>query len=144
MVVWCSLLTYPCPLPHVLTARFRTSVRFVPEQPHHPNVQEIRKCLQLEQNQLAVIAGDKQQEGVYQLPSQIQSAAQEQYARDIARVHGVAVQSEEAEYQDFLASLGGGRGDGRGPPPGVPPTPACEYVRHVHIHWEPALQYRCE
>lgn len=68
--------------------------------------------MQLEQNQLAVIAGDKQQDGVYQLPSQVQSAAQEQYARDVARVHGVAVQSEEAEYQDFLASLGGGGGRG--------------------------------
>ena len=75
--------------------------------------------VQLEQNQLAVIAGDRQQEGVYQLPTQIQSAAQEQYARDIARVHGVAVQSEESEYQDFLASLGGGGGGGRGPPPGA-------------------------
>ena len=82
-------------------------------------VSQSRLWMQLEQNQLAVIAGDKQQDGVYQLPTQIQSAAQEQYARDIARVHGVAVQSEEAEYQDFLASLGGGGGGGRGPPPGA-------------------------
>lgn len=75
--------------------------------------------MQLEPNQLAIIAGDKQHDGVYQLPSAIQSAAQEQYARDIARVHGVEVQSEESEYQDFLASLGGGGGGGGRPPPGV-------------------------
>lgn len=55
---------------------------------------------------------------MYQLPTQIQSAAQEQYARDIARVHGVAVQSDESEYQEFLASLGGG--GGRGHPGTIP------------------------
>jgi hypothetical protein len=90
--------------------------------------------VQLEQNQLAVIAGDKQHEGIYQLPSQIQSAAQEQYARDIARVHGVAVQSEEAEYQDFLHSLGGGRGH-----PGVhlclsPTNISCGPNVHLGMH----------
>lgn len=68
----------------------------------------------MEQDQLAVIAGDKQEEGVYQLPSAVQSAAAEQYARDIARVHGTAVKTDEAEYQEFLATLGGGRG-----PPGA-------------------------
>jgi hypothetical protein len=64
--------------------------------------------VQVPEDQLAIIAGDKAERDIYQLPTNVALAAQEQYARDIARVHGVAVQSEEAEYKEFLSSLGGG------------------------------------
>ena len=55
-----------------------------------------------------MIAGDKAVDGVYNLPSSVAHAAQEQYERDIARVHGTPVQSNEVQYQEFLESLGGG------------------------------------
>ena len=48
---------------------------------------------------------------VYRLPEQMLGKVQEQYERDVARVHGGAVASSEAEYKSFLAELGGG------PPP---------------------------
>lgn len=64
-------------------------------------------AVQPEENQLAVIAGDKAADGVYQLPSQVATAAQAQYERDVARVHGGPVQNSEAEYRQFLSSLGG-------------------------------------
>lgn len=76
-------------------------------------------CVQPEGEQLAIIAGDAQEAGVYSLPTGVQSAAQQQYERDVARVHGGPVQSSEAEYKDFLASLGGGP-PGSGGLPGPP------------------------
>ena len=63
--------------------------------------------VQPEENQLAVIAGDKAADGVYQLPTAVAGAAQAQYERDVARVHGGPVQSSEADYRQFLSSLGG-------------------------------------
>lgn len=48
---------------------------------------------------------------VYKLPDQVASKVQEQYERDVARVHGGGVVSMDAEYKSFLQELGGG------PPP---------------------------
>jgi hypothetical protein len=48
---------------------------------------------------------------VYRLPEQMLGKVQEQYERDVARVHGGPLASSEAEYKSFLAELGGG------PPP---------------------------
>jgi hypothetical protein len=48
---------------------------------------------------------------VYRLPEQMLGKVQEQYERDVARVHGQPLVSSEAEYKSFLAELGGG------PPP---------------------------
>jgi hypothetical protein len=48
---------------------------------------------------------------VYRLPEQMLGKVQEQYERDVARVHGQPLASSEAEYKSFLAELGGG------PPP---------------------------
>ena len=72
------------------------------------------------EDQLAVIAGDEAEAGMYTLPSVIAATAQAQYEKDVARVHGGSVQSSEAEYRDFLSSLGGGPPgqDGLPPPPG--------------------------
>lgn len=96
--------------------------------------------MQVAQDQLAVIAGDKQEEGVYQLPSAVQSAAAEQYARDIARVHGTAVKTDEAEYQEFLATLGGGRGP---PPPQGTATATHDKQRSTHTAQPPRRCHRC-
>jgi hypothetical protein len=63
--------------------------------------------MQAAEAQLAIIAGDKQEEGIYQLPTDIASAAQAQYEKDVALVHGGPVQSSEAEYKEFLSSLSG-------------------------------------
>eukprot|EP00878_Enallax_costatus_P005999 GHUV01006292.1.p1 GENE.GHUV01006292.1~~GHUV01006292.1.p1 ORF type:complete len:493 (+),score=174.21 GHUV01006292.1:304-1782(+) len=48
---------------------------------------------------------------VYKLPEQMATKVQEQYERDVARVHGGGVVSMDAEYKSFLQELGGG------PPP---------------------------
>ena len=53
---------------------------------------------------------------VYRLPDQIASRVEEQYARDIARVHGGEGASMEQEFSSFLAELGGT--DPRAGPPG--------------------------
>eukprot|EP00879_Flechtneria_rotunda_P010785 GHRR01011269.1.p1 GENE.GHRR01011269.1~~GHRR01011269.1.p1 ORF type:complete len:532 (+),score=186.27 GHRR01011269.1:260-1855(+) len=44
---------------------------------------------------------------VYKLPDQLASKVQEQYERDVARVHGQPIVSMDAEYKSFLAELGG-------------------------------------
>jgi hypothetical protein len=44
---------------------------------------------------------------VYKLPDQVALKVQEQYERDVARLHGGPVVSSEAEYKAFLAELGG-------------------------------------
>jgi hypothetical protein len=107
--------------------------------PHQcPSAHRRRARVQPE-DQLAVIAGDKAADGVYALPSGVAAAAQAQYERDIARVHGGPVQSSEAEYRDFLASLGGG-------PPGPPGPPGAAqarcFRRHVYMRRKlAAMQY---
>ena len=44
---------------------------------------------------------------VYKLPDQIGRQVTAQYERDVARVHGGPVVSEEAEYRKFMAQMGG-------------------------------------
>jgi hypothetical protein len=44
---------------------------------------------------------------VYKLPDQIGRQVTEQYARDVARVHGGPVVNEDAEYRKFMVDLGG-------------------------------------
>jgi hypothetical protein len=44
---------------------------------------------------------------VYKLPDQIGRQVTEQYARDVARVHGGPVVNEEAEFGKFMVDLGG-------------------------------------
>lgn len=49
--------------------------------------------------------------GVYRLPEKAQAAADAQYARDVARVHGGGVVKLEDEYRSFLqVGLRGGAG----------------------------------
>ena len=69
----------------------------------------------------------------YKLPDEIASAAQEQNARDVARLHGGPVVSQDAEYKAFLAELGGAppphaAGSGPGPSNGAPPSSVVEPV----------------
>lgn len=44
---------------------------------------------------------------VYKLPDQVATKVQEQYERDVARLHGQPLVSSEAEYRKFLGELGG-------------------------------------
>lgn len=44
---------------------------------------------------------------MYKLPDQIGRQVTEQYARDVARVHGGPVVNEEAEYRKFMVDMGG-------------------------------------
>lgn len=44
---------------------------------------------------------------VYKLPDQIGRQVTEQYARDVARVHGGPVVNEDEEYRKFMQGLGG-------------------------------------
>lgn len=60
---------------------------------------------------------------VFKLPDAIQSKVNEQYERDVQRLHGGELKNTEKEYGDFLQSLGGGPpggggGGGRGDGPG--------------------------
>lgn len=44
---------------------------------------------------------------IYKLPEGMALKVQEQYERDVARLHGGPVVSMDAEYKSFLAELGG-------------------------------------
>lgn len=75
----------------------------------------------------AVVTSLLQALEVYKLPEQMLGQVQEQYERDVARVHGQPIVSMDAEYKSFLAELGGA------PPPelmgldmsGTPPLCVC-------------------
>lgn len=74
---------------------------------------------------------------VYKLPEQMATKVQEQYERDVARVHGGGVVSMDAEYKSFLAELGGG------PPPELMgldvfgkhcPLHCCPFQASIAVH----------
>mmetsp|Transcript_43264 Transcript_43264/g.109537 ORF Transcript_43264/g.109537 Transcript_43264/m.109537 type:complete len:571 (+) Transcript_43264:102-1814(+) len=61
------------------------------------------------------------QQEIYQLPDEMKTKVDEQYARDVARLNPEEAGKMDNEYNNFLKELGGGRGGGQdGPPPRRP------------------------
>ncbi|WIA22186.1 hypothetical protein OEZ85_004520 [Tetradesmus obliquus] len=61
---------------------------------------------------------------VYRLPEHMREAVEEQYRRDVARVHGEEMPRFDDEYKSFMQELGGEQPGPEGHPPGAGPPGA--------------------